>query len=59
MRVFGGSVLARGAPDNRWQQGLVRERGLQFSFAMCNRGVDQRYRIVFCTDQQTEPGTAG
>jgi hypothetical protein len=58
MRVFGSVVLASGAPGNRGQHGLVRELGLHSGFTMCNRGVDQRYRIVFYTDQQTELGAA-
>jgi hypothetical protein len=59
MRVFGSAVLASGAPGNRGQHGLLRELGLHCGFAMCNRGVDQRYRIALYTDQQTELGTAG
>ena len=59
MRVFGGAVLASGAPGNRGQPGLLRERGLRCGFPMCHRGVDQQYWTVFYTDQQTELGAGG
>jgi hypothetical protein len=59
MRVFSSPVLASGAHGNRGQHGLLRELGLHCGFAMCHRGVDQRYRIVFYTEQQTELGATG
>ena len=59
MCVFGGAALARGAPGNHGQRGLVRERGFDSRFDICHRGVDQWCQTVFRTDQQTEVDGAG